>query len=158
VLLTQALVLGDGGLSALGANVLNMAILPAGLVALAKNRSLTTAALLAGIAVPLAAALIVVDTALFRPLADVSTFGNFAAAMLGAHLWIGVLEAAVTAGLIAALAWQTERLPARPGWRVAVACLSVAALLAVLSLASSRLPDGYEAAALASGQARLLAE
>jgi cobalt/nickel transport system permease protein len=158
VLLIQALVLGDGGLSALGANVLNMAILPAALVSLAKSRSLTTAALLAGAAVPLAAALIVVETALFRPLAEVSAFGSFATAILGAHLWIGVLEAAATASLIAALSWTAQCSPVRTGWRLALACVSAALLLAALSSISSRLPDGYEAAAQASGQERLLAE
>ena len=37
VLAIQALVLGDGGLAALGANVLNMALVPAGMVAVAKR-------------------------------------------------------------------------------------------------------------------------
>src|SRR5262245_3746836 len=36
VLTAQALLLGDGGITALGANVLNMALLPAALVALAR--------------------------------------------------------------------------------------------------------------------------
>src|SRR5262245_45383505 len=67
VLALQALVLGDGGVAALGANVLNMALLPAGLVALANRRSTAATAALAGLAVPLAAALIVLETALFRP-------------------------------------------------------------------------------------------
>src|SRR6266496_1104539 len=39
VLTAQALLLGDGGIAALGANVLNMAILPAGIVAAAKQLS-----------------------------------------------------------------------------------------------------------------------
>src|SRR5262245_33761734 len=72
VLLIQALVLGDGGIMALGANVLNMALLPAGLVAIARRAEVEATrwgamrpALLAGFSVPIAALLIVGQTALF---------------------------------------------------------------------------------------------
>jgi cobalt/nickel transport system permease protein len=161
VLTLQALALGDGGLTALGANVLNMALLPAGLVALARRRTLPVAALLAGLAVPLAAASIVVETALFRPWAELANWGSFAAWMLGAHLWVGVLEAGLTAGLIAALAWaaapQAATQPRRLV-RAAACCLVASALLAAAWPMSSQRPDGYEAAARASGQGRLLAE
>jgi cobalt/nickel transport system permease protein len=153
ILTVQALALGDGGLAALGANVLNMALLPAGLVALAKRRSLATAALVAGLAVPLAAVLIAVETALFRPLAELSHWPSFAALLIGTHLWIGALEAGLTAALVAGLVKLAQ--PQR-SWRVALCCLTAAALLAALWPHSSNLPDGYEAAAIASGQEQLL--
>jgi hypothetical protein len=66
-------------------------------------------------------------------------------------VWIGVLEAALTAGIVAALAWQPERQR-----RVALCCLIATVLLLALWPLSSSLPDGYEAAAIASGQEQLL--
>lgn len=161
ILTVQALALGDGSLSSLGANVLNMALLPAGLVALVQRRSLANAALVAGLAVPLAAALIVVETALFRPLAELGQWSNFAALMLGTHLWIGVLEAGLTAAVVAGLAWLAEPAtlgPASRSWRAAGCCLTAAVLLTAMWPFSSSLPDGYEASALASGQQQLLDE
>jgi cobalt/nickel transport system permease protein len=160
ILTVQAVALGDGSLSALGANVLNMALLPAGLVALVRRRSLASAALVAGLAVPLAAALIVVETALFRPLAELSQWSNFAALMLGTHLGIGVLEAGLTAAVVAGFAWLAEPTlaPANRSWRAAACCLTAAVLLAAMWPLSSGLPDGYEASALASGQQQLLDE
>ena len=157
VLAVQALDLGDGGLAALGANVLNMALLPAGLVALARNRSTATAALLAGLALPLAAGLIVVETALFRPLPELANWSSFAALMLGTHLGIGVLEGGLTAVIVAALAWCAE--PAASSRVRTAACCATAALLILAAWPlSSSLPDGYEAAAQESGHERLLAD
>src|SRR5207253_6220098 len=63
VLAAQALLLGDGGIASLGANVLNMAILPAGIVAVRTRLAALTERTIAsraslglatGIAVPLA--------------------------------------------------------------------------------------------------------
>ena len=158
ILTLQALVLGDGGLAALGANVLNMALLPAGLVALANRRSIAATAVLAGLAVPLAAALIVLETALFRPATEFAGWSNFAALMLGTHLWIGVLEAGATATLVAAFAPlpKPAAIQSRPGLRLAACCLTAALVLAAMWPLSSTLPDGYEAAAHASGLERLL--
>lgn len=161
VLTAQAMVLGDGGIAALAANVVNMALLPAALVALAKRRTLATAALLAGSAVPLAALLIVVETALFRPLVELSQWTTFGALLVGAHLWVGVFEAGLTAGLISALAWAAEPTAAsqaRRGLRTAVCCLAAAVFLTAAWPLSSQLPDGYEAAAQASGQQKLLSK
>jgi cobalt/nickel transport system permease protein len=159
VLAVQALVLGDGGLAALGANILNMALLPAGLVAVGRPRSIGGASLLSGVAVPLAAGLILLQTALFRPLAELGPWSDFAVLMLGTHLWIGVLEGAATAALIVAIARFAKSSAApQPAWRLATCCACLAALLALAWPLSSILPDGYEAAALATGNERLLQE
>lgn len=159
ILALQALLLGDGGLAALGANVLNMALVPAGLVAIARQRSLAVAGATAGLAVPLAACLIVVETALFRPAAELAGWSSFAAMMLGTHLGIGVLEAGLTVGLVAAIGWLTVPAAARPNVRLALCCVGVATVLSMAALPwSSDLPDGYEAAALASGQSALLSD
>jgi cobalt/nickel transport system permease protein len=159
VLALQAILLGDGTVAALGANVLNMALLPAGLVAVVRPKSTYSVALLAAAAVPLAAALIVVQTALFRPLADLGSWADFAGLMMATHLWIGLLEGAAT--LVLVLAVQRLAKPdnaTQPAWRLAACCAGLAALLAAIQPVSSNLPDGYEAAALASGNQRLVQE
>jgi cobalt/nickel transport system permease protein len=167
VLAIQALVLGDGGLAALGANVLNMALVPAGIVAVAKQvavRSEETPRLFllgaaAALAVVIAAGLIVAETAAFRPTDELAGWSRFAAAMLGTHLWIGLLEGVLTAAIVAALAWITSpaegRVAAGPRLAYVVAAILLIAALVPLS---SELPDGYEAAAQTSGMQWLLAE
>jgi cobalt/nickel transport system permease protein len=166
VLTAQALLLGDGGIAALGANVLNMAILPAGIVAAIRRLESVTArtiaprlllGLAAGVAVLLAAALIALETALFRPLAELSGWGNFAALMLGTHAWIGILEGGLTTVLVAALLPLASPAAARSVWRPALVAVAAGLLVAALLLPiSSSLPDGYEAAAQASGMEWLL--
>jgi cobalt/nickel transport system permease protein len=153
VLAVQALVLGDGALAALGANTFNMALLPAASVAairrlqLAEGRwSHLTAAVVAAACVPLAALLIVGETALFRSGAELAGWSEFAARMIGAHLWIGMLEGGVTLAIVSALAWCSS--PAHPlSWRTAVVSAVMAAALAGMAPWSSSLPDGYQAAA-----------
>jgi cobalt/nickel transport system permease protein len=167
ILAIQATALGDGGISALGANALNMAILPACIVITARriapsselsSRSLATVAIAACVAVPLAAFLIVAETALFRQVAELTHWTSFAAIMLSTHAWFGVFESVLTAALVSALAPLTSAAGLRPAWRPAVMALAAGLLLAALLLPiSSAFPDGYEAAAQASGIAWLLA-
>ena len=163
VLLLQALMLGDGGLTSLGANVLNMALLPSALVALARRmtsanssgwRTQAIAGLVAATSVPLAALLIVGETAAFRPAVELAGWSDFSGRMLATHLWIGLAEGGLTLGAIACLA-RLERAPARaPSWAtLAAACLAV-----VLVPWSSTLPDGYEAAVEQAGWQRVLAD
>ncbi len=157
VLAAQALVLGDGGISALGANVLNMALLPAALVATARRFSLASTSglgLSAALSVVLAALLIVGETALFRPSAELTRWTAFAARMIGYHLWIGALEGVVTAGIVSlALAAARERSAVT---RLAIGLAAVAVIAALVLPLSSSLPDGYEAAAAHSGVEWLL--
>jgi hypothetical protein len=109
------------------------------------------------LAVVLAAGMIVVETAAFRPAAALAGWGSFAALMLGTHAWIGILEGAVTAGLIAALAPVGAPSGSRWAWRPALIGVAAALSVAAFSLPiSSALPDGYEAAAQASGLGWLL--
>jgi cobalt/nickel transport system permease protein len=166
VLAVQALVLGDGGMASLGANALNMALLPAGLVAatrrfmpLLENTAARSAGvgLAAGLAVLLAAGLIVIETALFRSATELSGWASFAALMLGTYAWIGISEGAMTAALVAALLPIAAPSESRVAWRPAL--VGIAAMLAIAAIVlpiSSSLPDGYEAAAQASGMGWLL--
>jgi cobalt/nickel transport system permease protein len=162
ILAVQALVLGDGGLAALGANVLNMAILPAGTVAIGRQMKLMEgrwgyafAALAAAASVPLAALLIVGETALFRSNADLAGWQTFAAWMIGTHLWIGLAEGGLTLALVVALD-RASQPDSAASWRSATIAAMAAALLALASPFSSALPDGYEASAQAAGLDELL--
>ena len=167
VLALQALVLGDGGLATLGANVLNMALLPAGMVAVTKrfatmpseSPQLPLLGAAAALSVALAAGLIVVETAVFRSGNELAGWSRFAAVMLGTHLWIGALEGELTAALVAAFALFTSPVAGRVAIRARLAYV-VATVLAVAALVSlsSELPDGYEAAAQTSGMHWLLGE
>jgi cobalt/nickel transport system permease protein len=166
VLALQAFWLGDGGVWALGANVLNMGLLPAALVACARPRLDTRSAatqragwsLIGGVAVVLAATLIVVETAAFRAASELTAWPQFATTMIALHLLVGFVEALGTFFLLSAVAARAERLPVRLKW---APVLGVGLLLVVAGLwmgATSELPDGYEKAADVSGLARLLSE
>lgn len=157
VLTLQALTLGDGGLLALGANLLNMGLLPAALVAAANrlgkwqplNPNLVTNSLLAALAVPLAAGLILVQTALFR--SSLVGWTEFAGLMMTTHLWIGLAEGAATFALLLAISRLLVPGETR-SWRLASVPFAAAILVAALAFPwSSALPDGYEAAAENSG-------
>jgi hypothetical protein len=111
----------------------------------------------ASAAVLLAAGLIVIETALFRPLAELTGWMDFAMLMLGIHAWIGLLEGLLTVAIASALtpliSKTDEKILMRPALIVAAAVI----ILVALSLPiSSSLPDGYEAAAEASGMSWLL--
>ena len=165
ILTIQAFALGDGGVLALGANVLNMGLLPAALVAgwqrLSKGASrypLVSISLVAAVAVPLAAGLILVETALFRSTAELAGWMNFAIQMLTTHLWIGLAEGAVTGALLLVVQQLAQRSTSR-SWQPAVVSLAAALLLtAVVFPWASNLPDGYEAAAEQNGLASWLSE
>ena len=153
VLALQALLLGDGGLASLGANVLSMALLPSLCVAIGKRlapaegrSSYVALACAAALSVPLAAALIAGETSLFRNSTELIGWQAFAAQLIATHLWIGLLEGGLTLTAVWSLA-----LVLRPNgqmvWRPALAVALLAAVLALCTPLSSELPDGYEAAA-----------
>ncbi len=163
ILAVQALVLGDGGLSSLGANVLNMALLPAGFVVacrscnLAEGRwSYAACAAAAVLSVPLAALLIVGQTALFRSGGELAGWQEFAVRMMATHLWIGLAEGGLTLAAVGALAWIGTPQRAFP---TAGACIAAALAIATVAFPwSSSLPDGYEASAEAAGLSAWLAD
>jgi cobalt/nickel transport system permease protein len=161
ILAVQALVLGDGGLAALGANMLNMALVPAGCV-LACRRvvasegalSQATCAIAAAGSVLLAALLIVGETALFRTAGELAGWQDFAIRMLMTHVWVGFLEGGLTLAAVAAIAWLGQA-----SWKSALATTIAGLALAIVALPwSSVLPDGYEAAASSAGLEAWLAE
>jgi cobalt/nickel transport system permease protein len=161
VLTMQAIVLGDGGVASLGANIVNMALLPAGAVYLLRRfdcQRVSIAAAAAGCAVVLAALLIPLETALFRSVGELAGWSDFASRMLLSHLAAGAAEAGLT--LVLLLALSPAASPAagtRIRWQTGLLrgafCL---ALIAGLIAYSTELPDGYEAAAESSGLTWLL--
>jgi cobalt/nickel transport system permease protein len=177
VVIIQALVLADGGVSALGANILNMALVT-GFVGWGVFRMMVktlprswttvlvssfTAALASVVASSIA---FVVEYAIGgRGNVDVATVF---AAVAGVHFLIGVGEGLISAATVAAVAatrpeliagtddldlLDKEKRPVRAGaWGFAAAGLAVAALLVlvVAPLASGE-PDGLERVAIDHG-------
>jgi cobalt/nickel transport system permease protein len=137
VLVVQCLLFADGGVSALGANVVNLAIVPA-LVAAVVLRGRTTMPriALAGLVSVLAAA------AAFSVEHAVGGTGDPAGvltSMVGVHLLIGAGEAAITVAFVK----LAQPVIQRPGLLVAAAALAVFAA----PWASGR-PDGLERVAV----------
>ncbi|MGI8978045.1 MAG: energy-coupling factor ABC transporter permease [Pirellulaceae bacterium] len=161
ILAAQAFALGDGGLASLGANIVNMALLPAGAVYVLRRldcqRSYFAAAA-AGLTVVLAALIIPLETALFRSASELAGWSDFAGRMVLSHLAAGAIEGALTLALLLALSpAKTSVVESRFYWQNSLLrgafCLAV---FAALVACRTELPDGYEAAAERSGLAWLL--
>jgi len=112
VLLVQGLVFADGGLTALGLNVLLIAIIPAFVgyaVFRVARRTLpansggvvTSAAIASFVSVPIAAAVFAVLYGIGGAV-DLS-FGSVLAAMVGVHLLVGIGEGLITAAVVSAV-------------------------------------------------------
>lgn len=161
VLAVQALVLGDGGLAVLGANMLNMALVPAGCVFACRRTAAceggsprASCAVAAAASVVLAALLIVGQTALFRTGAELAGWQIFAVNMLATHTWIGILEGGLTLAAVAVFAWLGQS-----SWKAVGGIVAAGLSLALIALPwSSTLPDGYEAAAGTAGLEAWLAD
>jgi cobalt/nickel transport system permease protein len=112
VLFVQALLFADGGLSALGLNVVNMALVGSFIgygiflairrLMPAKRSSVVVASgIAAGLAPVLAAVVFTLEYAIGG--SGVASVGNVAAAMIGVHLLIGIGEGVITAMTISAV-------------------------------------------------------
>lgn len=166
VLLIQAVFFQDGGLTAFGANLLDMGFAAglvgwavAGAVARAAPgpRGLAVGSMFGAFVGTLAAALL---AALWLGASGLYPLGGIVPLMLVTHAAIGVLEAALTgAVMVTVLRWRPDLVrgvaapPAAQGTgRVVAAILGVALLVAAfLAPFASRLPDGLERTARALG-------
>ncbi|MFZ4775567.1 MAG: energy-coupling factor ABC transporter permease [Terrimicrobiaceae bacterium] len=144
VLAVQCLLFSDGGVSLLGANIVNMSLIGAGLGGLiagsVRGRSPLSLARLgfaAWISVPLAALACSVELAL----SGAVPFATSAPAMLGTHAVIGAGEA-----LITVLAFSLLSAPAATTSRKGALAPALAAIVIALVLSpfASGLPDGLE--------------
>ncbi len=167
VLALQAVAMGDGGLMAYGANVINMALVPAGLVWFVRRPNASTrrmptlplAGATAGLAVLAAAVLIVGQVALGRSAEQLANLGHFAWAMIWIHALIGLAEGLVTAGLIWALQADKPIGQVRLSRPALMGSVIAAAMLVLIALPNaSGMPDGYEASAERTGMGVVLAE
>ena len=149
ILLIQALFLGDGGLAALGANLINMALLPVLIVSLLSGGGQSPGRVFAS------SWLSVLLAALVIPLQVNMSNVNFAWYMLSAHAIPGVFEAALTVAAVMALTHLSR--PSLTMRRATTLSAATIGLLLTMPLSSS-MPDGFESAAGHSGNGLLLTE
>ncbi len=148
VVTVQSLVFSDGGMTVLGANIFNMALVGAGAGGWIRRQLAARSAAPAGrrlagmlaawISVMLAALAVSLELALDGQAA----LGTVLPAMLGTHALIGLGEAVLTAVICASFASAPEQGSAR---RLTLAPLTAAAVMALLlSPWASNWPDGLE--------------
>jgi cobalt/nickel transport system permease protein len=151
VLVVQAVLLGDGGLTALGPNILNMALVSPlaawgtyELVRRARNDAVGSlvAAMAAGWVASVSAASV---CAAELAVSGVGSFGNIAATLVAHHALLGLVEGFATAALVFAM--MPQSLASSPAafrtMRLYPALVATALVLACLPL-SSELPDTLE--------------
>jgi cobalt/nickel transport system permease protein len=149
VILVQCLVFADGGMSVLGANVLNMALLaslPA--VIVREFCSSTTFQKSAYFAAAFVSTLLAAAAcALQLAMAGVAPLQDVLPAMLSVHAWIGLAEAGLTVAALVVLSYTTAKIASSMTWIVPLGFAAVIAL--VVSPFASGLPDGLESVAAA---------
>lgn len=123
VISAQAFVFADGGITALGANILNMGIVGALLVGLLVGgvlrvlpRRRSTLLVAAGAGAWLAVMLGAAATSLELAISGTVPLGTVLPAMLGVHALIGLGEAVVTVGAVSAVLATRPDLLAVPGF------------------------------------------
>ncbi len=157
VVAIQALLFQDGGLLALGANIVNMAII-APIVAYGFYRGARTllgnrkgSTLVAGfVAAWVSVVLAAIACAIELGFSGTSPIGIALPAMAGVHALIGIGEGLITVGALALIMAtrpdlvEAERAPAPAGMRWVWGGLALAIVLALLSPLASPYPDGLE--------------
>jgi len=160
VVAVQGLLFQDGGLLAMGANILNMGLLTVilsyGLTRMVQGRSRSTRLVMAGFAAWLAVMTGALATSLQLWLSGTASLGMVVPAMLGVHALIGMGEAVITVTTLAFilrtrpdLLEQGTRPTGSLGWMLAG--LSISLLVVILSPLASVYPDGLERVALQLG-------
>jgi cobalt/nickel transport system permease protein len=146
VLTVQSVFFGDGGINALGANVINMAFIGVGVAGillevlkktqLSKNAMLAIAAWVSLLAAATACSLEVAWS-------GATSLGEVMPAMLSVHALIGIGEIAITVGILAIITVYQKMFKANETM-VAMAALGIAVVAAMLSPFASIFPDGLE--------------
>ncbi len=149
VLLIQCFVFSDGGASVLGANILNMALIGAGVGGLffkqfagasAKNSTFRLSSL--GVAGWLSVILAALACSIELSISGAIPFTKVAGAMLGTHALIGIGEGLITVAVYRVL--SSEALSSSPKWNVGVPLLAAVTIGTLLSPFASGFPDGLE--------------
>ncbi|MBW4614204.1 MAG: energy-coupling factor ABC transporter permease [Desmonostoc vinosum HA7617-LM4] len=154
VLIIQAVLFADGGITALGANIFNMAVVGVWvgwiltqtlqrLFGGSKRRLPLAAGIAAGVSVVVAA----VACAIELVLSGTAPVSIVLPAMTGVHILIGIGEGLITGGVLTYLSTtRPDLLPGEQqqfrGWLVPV--VSIFLIAGVLSLFASAWPDGLE--------------
>ncbi|CDN11106.1 MAG: PDGLE domain-containing protein [Richelia sp.] len=154
VLMIQAVLFADGGITVLGANILNMAVIGVWvgwlltqtlqkLLGGSQRRLPLAAGIAAGVSVVVAATACAIELAI----SGTAPSGLVLPAMAGVHILIGVGEGVITGGVIAYLAnVRPDLLPGEQqqfrGWLTPI--ISVVVIAGLLSLVASAWPDGLE--------------
>ena len=151
VVTIQCIVFSDGGFTVLGANILNMALIGAGLGGLLRMyfldklpvRSLQYASrlgLIAWFSVMLAALAVSIELALSGTIA----FSKVVVTMLGTHTLIGIGEGLITMAACFAFAQELKPVEASKKWSVTAPLVASGVIATVLSPFASGFPDGLE--------------
>jgi cobalt/nickel transport system permease protein len=154
VLIIQAVLFADGGITALGANILNMGVIGVWVAWLltqtlqrllggSKGRLPLAGGIAAGVSVVVAAIACAIELAL----SGTAPVNLVLSTMTGVHILIGVGEGLITGGVLAYLATaRPDLLPGEEekfrGWLTPV--VSILLVAGVLSLFASAWPDGLE--------------
>ena len=161
VLIIQCLIFQDGGLLALGCNIINLAIVPSftghtiyHLIAgtrKTKFRVYAATIFASIVATTLAAALVAIETSVSG--VSAVPFVTFLAAMSGVHIVIGIFEGVITASILAYVRRTRPDLInggvsaspqlSKPAFIATLAAATII-IAASLSLAASQKPDGLE--------------
>ncbi len=142
----QAVLFGDGGLAALGANVTTMALVGAGLGGIL-HKAFRAGTIGAFAAAALSTLLAALACSVILTLGSSATLAAAAGAMLSAHLGVALGEGLLTAGFLLALAALSTKTPVRG----AAAAAMLAAGCIFIAPWASALPDGLESAAARLG-------
>lgn len=161
VLIIQAVLFADGGITALGANILNLGVISVWVAWLltqtlqrllggSKARLPLAAGIAAGVSVVVAA----IACAIQLALSGTAPANLVLPTMTGVHILIGVGEGLITGGVLTYLsAARPDLLPGEEqkfrGWLIPV--VSILLIAGVLSLFASAWPDGLEKAAESLG-------
>lgn len=162
VLIIQAVLFADGGITALGANILNMSFIGVWvswflfqtlhrLFGGSKGRLPLAGGIAAGVSVVVAA----ISAAIELGISGTANLGVILPAMAGVHILIGVGEGLITGGVLAYLVQaRPDLLPGNDeeqirSWVVPV--VSILLIAGLLSLFASAWPDGLEKVAEDTG-------
>ncbi|MBE8970844.1 energy-coupling factor ABC transporter permease [Nostocales cyanobacterium LEGE 12452] len=161
VLIIQAVLFADGGITALGANILNMGVIGVWvgwvltetlqrLFGGSKGRLPLAAGIAAGVSVVVAAIACAIELAL----SGTAPVAIILPAMTGVHILIGIGEGMITGGVLTYLGRaRPDLLPGEQqefrGWSVPI--VSIFLIAGVLSLFASAWPDGLEKVAENTG-------
>lgn len=154
VVALQGLLFQDGGLVVMGANILNMGIIPAligfGLyrIAAGRGKDIRTAFVAAAAWISVLSAALLTSTQIW--LSGISPAGVVFPAMIGIHALIGIGEALISMAAFSfitqvrpdLLSANAENQPTGKGWIVVGALISLAVVL--LAPLASVFPDGLE--------------